>query len=258
LLTVIENEEDLGLAYQTLEKAGWWIPDLDVDTTIRIGTEINGILEEINKGAYDLIILKARQVSQIQDFLKTKIGQKISRQAPISVLIVKKKQLELKRILLCTSGADIADPVIELGAWLAEATHAKVTLLHVTGSIPSMYTGLDKIDEHLPDILQTDTPMAQHLRHAVSQLAQREIASELELRHGAVTDEILQEAYTGGYDLIILGATKATHHLAGWLMGDVTTQVLKASRCPVMVVRKPKQQSKGQKETGNDDIRKNF
>jgi nucleotide-binding universal stress UspA family protein len=238
LLTVIENEESLSIAQQTLDKAGWWIPDLNMPKAIRIGTEIDGILAEINGGSYDLVILKARQVTQFMDFFKTKIGQKVSQLAPISVLVVEKKQPELNRMLICTSGAYIADPVVEMGARLAAATQAKVTLLHVTGSIPSMYTGMDKIEEHLPEILKSDTPMAQHLRHAAELLAQRNIDAELELRHGAVPDEILQEAGTSHYDLIVLGASQASTHLAGWLMGDVTAQVLKTSRCPVLVVRK--------------------
>jgi nucleotide-binding universal stress UspA family protein len=239
LLTVIENEENLSLAHQTLDIAGWWIPYLDARNAVRFGAEIDGMLEEINVGAYDLIILKARQANQIKDFFKTKIGQKASQQAPISVLVVKKQQPELCRILICTSGADSADPIVELGAWLAEEMQSKVTLLHVTGSIPNMYTGLEKVEEHLPEILQTDTPIAQHLRHTVDVLARRNIEAELELRYGAVPDEILQAAETGQYDLIVLGASKASTHFAGWLMGDVTDQILKASRCPVMVVRTP-------------------
>ena len=243
LLTVIEKSHNSDLAHQAIQKARRWIPDLNIHTSIRVGEEADGILEEIEIVSYDLVILKARQAGQLKDIYKTSIRLKVSRQSPISVLIVNRQQAELNRILICTSGDDIADPVIEMGARLAEATKAKVTLLHVTGSIPSMYTGLEKIEEHLPDILQTDTPMARHLRNAVSQLAQREIDSELELRHGSVPDEILREAYSGSHDLIILGASKATIHLTGWLLGDVTTQVLKASRCPVMIVRKPELQS---------------
>ena len=242
LLTVIDESQSLDAAHQVLDKAGWWIPELDTRTSIRFGTELDGILEEINSGNYDLVILKARQAIQIKDFLKTKIGRRVARQSPISVLVVKQKQPELNRILICTSGLEIADPVVGMGSWLAQSTLAKVTLLHVTGSIPSMYTGLDKIEEQLPEILQTDTPMARHLRHAVNMLVQEKVDAELELRHGAVSDEILIEARTGNYDLIVLGASKASTNLTGWLMGDITYQIISAARCPVLVVRKSKSQ----------------
>lgn len=250
LLTVIDESQNLDAAHQALDTAGWWIPDLDVGTSIHIGTEINCILEEITSGNYDLIILKARQAIQIKDFLKTKIGRRVARQSPISVLVVKHKQPELNRILICTSGADIADPVVEMGSWLAQSTMAKVTLLHVAGSIPSMYTGLDKIEEHIPEILQSDTPMARHLRQAVNLLVQEKLDAELELRYGSVSDEILIEAQTGNYDLIILGASKASTKLTGWLMGDITYQIINAARCPVLVVRKSKSQV--ERETKED------
>ncbi len=240
LLTVIDESQNLDTAYQALDTARWWLPDLEPSTSVRIGAEINAILEEIDSGDYDLVVLKARQAYQIKDFLTTKIGQRVARQAPISVLVVKQRQPQLNRILVCTSGVDVADPVIEMGSQLAQASEAKLTLLHVTGAIPSMYTGLPKIEEHLPEILQADTPMARHLRHAVTMLAKQQIEAELELRHGAVANEILIEAQAGDYDLIILGASRASTHLTGWLMGDVTYQIINGAQCPVMVVRKPK------------------
>ena len=240
LLTVIESTRDLTAAHQALDASRLWIPHLSVDTSVRIGEEINGILEEIDRGNYDLVVLKARQAMQIKDFLSTKLGQRVARQAPISVLVVKQPQPQLKRILICTSGVDVADPVIATGSRLAQANQARVTLLHVTGAIPSMYTGLSKIEEHLPEILQTDTPMARHLRQAASVLAERNVEAELELRHGAVADEILLEAQKGNYDLIMLGDSRASANLAGWLMGDVTYHIINNAQCPVLVVRRHK------------------
>ena len=240
LLAVIENARDLTVAHQALDTARLWIPNLSVDTSVRIGAEIKGILEEINRGNYDLVVLKARQAMQIKDFLTIKIGQRVARQAPISVLVIKRQQPQIKRILICTSGVDVADPVIAMGSWLAQANQARVTLLHVTGAIPSMYTGLPKIEEHLPDILQADTPMARHLRQAASVLAEKNVKAELELRHGVVASEILLEAQKGSYDLIMLGASRASANQTGWLMGDVTYQIINDAQCPVLVVRRCK------------------
>jgi nucleotide-binding universal stress UspA family protein len=239
LLTTVDNAENLDLAYKTLDTAGWWIPDLEGHTSIQVGTESDGIFEEIYKGIYDLVVLKSNQANQLKDLLKSKIGQRVARQAPISVLVVKKIQPKLKRLLICSSGIDVADPVVEMGAWLAQCMQAQATLLHVTGEIPSMYTGLEQVEEHLPEILQTTTPMAQHLRHATEILSGKNIEAELELRHGVVSDEILLEAKSGNYDLIILGASKASSSFSGWLMGDVTQKIIKTSRSPILIVRKP-------------------
>jgi nucleotide-binding universal stress UspA family protein len=101
-----------------------------------------------------------------------------------------------------------------------------------------MYTGLGTIEEHLPDMLQTVTPVARHLRQSVKLFVEKGIDARLELRHGSVVDEILAEARTGGYDLIIIGASRASTNLSGWLMGDVTRQILRAAPCPVLIARK--------------------
>ncbi|MEN8172305.1 MAG: universal stress protein [Chloroflexota bacterium] len=237
LLTVIDEPHVLDTAHQTLEKARKWIPDLNATTAVRINTDVNGILTEIDSGEYDLLIIRARQATQLKDFLRTKIGRRAARQSPISVLVIKQEHTELNRILICTSGVDLANPVIEKSVWLAKSSQAKVTLLHVAGSVPSMYTGLDKIEEQLHEILETDTPMAQHLRHAVNMLVNENINAELKLRHGSVPDEILHEARSGNYNLIVLGASKAFVEFAGWLLGNVAQQIVDQADCPVLVVR---------------------
>ena len=101
-----------------------------------------------------------------------------------------------------------------------------------------MYTGLNKNEEKLPEILQADTPIVRHLHHATNTLVQQKINAELELRHGSVADEILIESRTGNYDLIILGASNASTKFSGWLMGDITNQIVHAASCPVFVYRK--------------------
>ena len=132
----------------------------------------------------------------------------------------------------------VAEPVIETGAWLAGATHARATLLHVASPVPSMYTGLGEIEETLPELLQTRTPVAGHLRHGAEILARHQVSAALKLRYGVVADEILREALEGDYDLIVIGASGTAGRLKGWLLGNVTRQVVERARCSVLVVKR--------------------
>jgi nucleotide-binding universal stress UspA family protein len=100
-----------------------------------------------------------------------------------------------------------------------------------------MYTGLRKLDEHLSDLLKTDTPVAQHLRTAAALFERKEVDAQLILRHGSVQEEILSEAQSGDYDLIVIGGSKSAARLRGWLIGDVTGEVVRQAVCPVLVVR---------------------
>jgi nucleotide-binding universal stress UspA family protein len=165
------------------------------------------------------------------------VAQKITRRIPASVLIAREIGPSLNRILICTGGIDVADPVIEAGAHLAGAAHAQATLIHVASPIPSMYTGLQNVCETLPELLQTDTPIARHLRHGAKTLDQHQVTAELKLCHGVADDEILREAHQGGYDLIIIGASGKTGRLKEWLLGNVTRQIVERAPCSVLVVK---------------------
>jgi len=241
LLAVIENSQEMNEAQKTIEKAKLWISGMDVQTSIRMGAEVNGIFEELNSRTYDLIILKARQELQFIDFLKSKIGRKVARFSPISVLVLKQSHTKLERILICTSGQENTEHVVAIGARLTQAAQAHATLLYVTDPIPSMYTGLTKMEETLPEILQTATPIAKSLQQGVKVLMHHQIDADLELRHGSVPEEILSEAHLGDFDLIVLGASKASVELSGRLLGDVAQRIVDQAQCPVLVVRKPEE-----------------
>jgi nucleotide-binding universal stress UspA family protein len=154
------------------------------------------------------------------------------------VLVVGQARPGLKRILICTGGLEVAEPVIETGAQLAGVAHAQATLLHVVSPIPSMYTGLDEIEETLPDLLRTATPIARHLQHGAEILTRHQVTAELKLRYGVVADEILREAHEGNYDLIVIGVVKTASRLKRWLLGDVTREIVDRALLPVLVVRR--------------------
>lgn len=237
LLGVYGDQKSLPATERLLTQADEFLPDVEIDTQLRRGISTEGILDEICSSNYDLVVLNTRQVRRLKDGYSEKIGRQKAEHPPLSVLVVKQEQPYLKRVLICTSGQDIADPVIEMGARITHAAQAQATLLYVTGPVPSMYTGLTQMEETLPDLLQTVTPVAQHLHHGAKILTNYRVEAELELRHGSITDEILREASLGNYDLIVLGASKASIELTGWMLGDVAQHIVDQAQCPVLVVR---------------------
>jgi universal stress protein A len=222
---------------RTLAAARDMLPGLTVDTRIGYGDAIKGILVEAKRGKHDLVIVGAYQGVGLTQQLLGSVAQKVARSVPTSVLVVRGHGLRLDRILICTAGMAVADPVIETGAQLAGAAHARATLLHVASPVPSMYTGLDDITETLAELLETDTPIARHLRHSAETLAQHQVAAELELRHGVASNEILREARQGDYDLVAIGASGTTGRLKEWLLGNVTRQIVGRAPCSVLVVK---------------------
>ena len=56
------------------------------------------------------------------------------------------------------------------------------------------------------------------------------------MRHGPIVEEILDEASTGDYDLVVIGA----HREQGWqrvLLADIAHQIITRLDRPVLVVR---------------------
>lgn len=237
LLHVAPPNEGSSAAEGVLAQAHALLSGVVVDTRIRQGSPVRSITAEIESGDYDLIVLRARRTLGLTDLLRGTVGRAIAEKSPIPVLVVKRGRPDLRRVLICTGGTDVAEPVIELGARLAQAAHAQATLLHVAHPIPSMYTGLDTMEETMTELLQADTPLAQHLRHATGILSHHQVDARLELRRGDVADEIIREAHIGDYDLVIVGASEAKRGLKEWVLGNVTRRVVDAVRCPVLVVR---------------------
>jgi nucleotide-binding universal stress UspA family protein len=236
LLHVAPREEEPAAGEEALLRAGEMLPDLSVETRLRQGDPIANILAETQEGDYDLIVIGAcREVGLAQRLLGS-VAQAIVRRVPTSVLVVRQAKQELKRVLICTGGLDVANPVIEAGARLAGAARAKATLLYVTSPAASMYAGLG-IKETLSKLLHTDTPIARHLRHGSEILSQQQVDVELKLRHGVVADEVLREAQEGDYDLVVIGASGAAGRIREWLMRNITRQIVEHSPCSVLVVK---------------------
>jgi nucleotide-binding universal stress UspA family protein len=154
-----------------------------------------------------------------------------------SVLVVKGELPLLKRILICTGGQKLNQAVIERGAQLAQAAQAAVQLLYVTSPVPGMYSGLGNMDETLSELLQTNTPIAQHLRWAAHYLSQLGVSGEIKVRHGVVSEEIVREAQEGQYDLIVLGSRTEMSLLNELLMEKVTPHIVEYAPSSVLVVR---------------------
>ena len=237
VMTVVDDDESIPSAEEKLEAAReeYNLPDATIK--VRKGHVLKEILKESLANSYDRVVVGARAVEGFLDtFLGTVTG-KVADQATMSVLVVREGSPKLSRILVSVGGQKLNRNLIEVGARLAEASGANVTALHVTAPVPSMYTGLDGMEETLEEMLQTDTPVAQHLRWSAQYLVDKGIDSEIQIRHGAVVDEILREAIKGDYDLIVLGASALEGPLRSLMVEKITPQVVDKAPCSVFVVK---------------------
>ena len=226
------GEEILDQARQLLDR------NIEVQTNLREGNLISRVLTETRQDEYDMIVITPTHAIGEKHYSLSPESRVLLQRAPTSVLIVRHDHQKLERILICTGGTPVADPVIEFGAQIASRAGAKATLLHVVNPIPSMYTGLYEIEETLPELLATETTIAKNLRRGAKILADKDVAeAELQLRHGEVAGEILREAHLGDYDLIVTGSPQWNQPLARFFLGDVTGKVFELAPCPALMVK---------------------
>ena len=237
LMTVIEDDGGRQAAEKGLEQARQALSGIEMQTKVRQGLDVDKeILAELNEGDHDLLVVGIVGATAFETLLFGSATRYLVGRAKRPMLVVRSYRQELRRMLICTGGREIAEPVVRLSAYLAQAARARVTLLHVAGSVPSMYTGLGEIEESLAELLQTGTPLARHLRWCAETLEKHGIKAEIELRHGVVVNEILREARLGDYDLIVLGSHISTTIWQSLMLDNVTRQVVDRAQCPVLVV----------------------
>jgi nucleotide-binding universal stress UspA family protein len=237
LLTVVDGRIKKKDAAEMLAGARSLIDVPVHELKVRSGQSVEEIVEEAFDQGYDMIVVGSRVMNRFTQLLLRSVTQKVTKRVPTSVLVVKGERPSLKRILICTGGQKLNQAVIEQGAQLAKAAQATVQLLYVTSPVPGMYSGLEDMDETLSELLQTNTPIAQHLRWAAHYLSQIGVSGEIKVRHGIVSEEIVSEAEEGHYDLIVVGARSEISLLNELLMEKVTPHIVEHAPSSVLVVR---------------------
>lgn len=202
---------------------------------IKLGSPGDIIKEELLQEDYQLLIINADRISRFNKAID--VDPILIKQSITSVLLTQNTKPKLDKILLCSGCKEDDFSLITQGAKFSHDLGASVTLLHVfPGAVPTMYTGLTQIDETVEEILQTDTPFAQHLRHAAEILEELEIDSEVKIRRGIPLEEIIRETQLENYDLVIIGSSKAHEGLKEMIMGNLTVKIIDKIELPVLII----------------------
>jgi len=236
LLHVLGRGEGQEVGEEILHLAEEQAEGVEVEKLLRWGDPAGVLLSEANQGKYDLIIMQVGKKYKAIPRL-TPLDKIVSESIYPSVLIARNSIKSINNILVCTSGGSAKNEVFNTSAELAKAFTAKVTLLHVaSGSVPTMYTGLQEIEETLEELLKTETPVAKHLRRGAEIMDAKNIDGELELRRGVPIDEIVREVKLGNYDLMVIGRSRVSKGLKEFILGDIMQQILTQVRIPILVV----------------------
>jgi nucleotide-binding universal stress UspA family protein len=160
---------------------------------------------------------------------------------------------EIKKILYATDLSKNSTYAFHYAADLARKHDAKIVILHCIDAIsPSQYAH-DGMTDDLFKLLQRNKErekeqdtvgikelLQQFCKNMESQIGPPcvDLVSEIIVKEGHPTEEILNTADTMGCDMIVLGT-----HGKGWLkhafLGSVASSVLERTRKPVFVIPLP-------------------
>jgi nucleotide-binding universal stress UspA family protein len=212
----------------------------NIQIEVRSGALTDVTISTANEGGYDLLIvgeLKSRKLTPM--FSKPDV-LRVVQAVSCSVLVVKGEARELRRILLCDSGAGRATKLAQFTAQFMRMLHTEgdTTVLHVMSQI-SAGPGVrgKQLRSDADALIQERAPEGDLLRRDVQALVHAGLHPVPKVRHGLVLDEILSEARTGDYDLVVIG----THPYDGWqafLLDDLAQKIVARLDRPVLVVKK--------------------
>jgi nucleotide-binding universal stress UspA family protein len=141
----------------------------------------------------------------------------------------------VQKLLVPIDFSEISQQVLELAASVAQAFSAELTLLHVAAPDPAFVgygAGPETVREARASELRSEH---RELQAAAEALRRRGVSTRALLVQGATVETILKEARKLGADGIVLGS-HGRGALSRALLGSVSEGVLRASRCPVLVV----------------------
>lgn len=141
----------------------------------------------------------------------------------------------IKQILLAADGSEGSRRAAAFAREIAQATGARVTLLHVLEPIPMVNVGFAEfygVTHRQP----TEEEMEQ-LRKALHEMMEGFPAdrSEVVLEYGNPADTIVAQAKQRNADLIVIGA-RGMGAVGRFLVGSVSDRVVHHSECSVTVV----------------------
>jgi nucleotide-binding universal stress UspA family protein len=239
LLGVVGRKREIGDLAQMLEEVALLLTEQghEVSVCVETGDAEKKVMEELETGHYDLVALGSLAKKRSRRAFLSSVAMRIIEQAQTSLLVIKGYRSSLSRILICTSGTEYGHLPVWAGAALACGAGAQATILHVVDALPSMYTGLEQMEETLAELLQSDSERSRELRWAAEVVKAECEISEIKLRRGIVAEELLREGQDGDHDLIVLGSSKAAGGLVRVLLGDLSREIVTRAERPVLVVR---------------------
>lgn len=147
-----------------------------------------------------------------------------------------------RKVVVPLDGSVLAESVLSHVAELIRDRGSQVYLLSITPMMKAVIPPF--LDLHLrgEERHPAEEELRQYLQAVAQQLDQLATDVQINVRSGRPADEILTFVDEVGADLVAMSA-HGRSGIGRWVFGSVTDRVLRATKCPVLLVRTPHQKS---------------
>lgn len=207
---------------------------------LNIGDTMDILRGELRSNKPDLLVyFPFKAQTGLEMILHQPLFVQVVRESTCPVLFPKGILRPIQRILVCDSGGRDASPLSSYTSKLAQvlALNEQITVLHVMSQIAA---GPGVSGKHLrmdaEDLIEYRTPEGGFLEQDIKIIESSGIRPTAKVRHGFVDDEIIAEARSGDYDLVVIGA----HGGHGWqrfLLEDLARKIMIRMDRPILVVK---------------------
>lgn len=213
--------------------------------TVRVvgASPVEGVLDEARKVRADVIVLGWRGHGPVRRLLTGSVSRGVARQAPCSVLVVRRARRQIRRVVVGIDGSQNAARALELLALIPPPHGGRVTLVSVvdTMHVPEQRLAparaLATVAAEVSRINEERRNAARkRLARAARVLAASGVAVDQVVAEGAPLRELLACVVRARADLLVVGA-RGTTGLRRLLLGSVAEGAMNASPVPVLVVR---------------------
>jgi nucleotide-binding universal stress UspA family protein len=198
-----------------------------VDLHVLAGKPAETLVDMALRGNYSLIVMGSRGKTGLKRLLLGSVAEEVLRRSPLPVLIVHPpaatgEKPKLKRIVVPLDGSHRSATILPHVAALAKATGARLLFTTV-------------VEPHAREEIPVEL-LARSLFRDQEQLLRQGIPTELIIRYGNPTDEILSLGTVQGADLLAL----STHGRTGFeraRFGSVAESLLRKGKLPLLLLR---------------------
>jgi len=187
--------------------------------------------------AYDMVIVGLVERGRLRRWLRGPSTRRILQYVAAPVLVVPFDRPAIHNILLCSGDLWYPAATMDMVQHIALSAGAEVTLLYVVPEPQLNYPVLREMEDAWGALLQTDTLQGRNLKSCQETLRSQGIEAGIKLRHGPITEQILNEIREGEYDMVALGSTYTTQSLRRYFAPGITDKIVEHAGRPVLVVR---------------------